>query len=217
MKRVLLLSRYKEDIDWVYQLQEATNNLFDVVIYNKSTEPITDNGSVQVINHKNVGREGETYLHYIIENYHSLPELVFFSQAYPFDHIDPDYYISRLLNFFSRTTDSQYFEWVSSVELTTNPDGSPHIYPTPHVNPNNARLDTVYKDLFGIELKDPYVYKPFGMFCASRQTILKRNVGFYQKLVAKLNYQEQELFDGIYKYNPYEGHILERLWGKIFE
>jgi hypothetical protein len=35
----------------------------------------------------NVGREAETYLRYIIENYNCLPEYVAFLQGHPFDHL----------------------------------------------------------------------------------------------------------------------------------
>ena len=55
----LIVSRYNENIDWLNKIN------FDYVVYNKGINDL----SQPHINLKNVGREADTYLNYIILNY----------------------------------------------------------------------------------------------------------------------------------------------------
>lgn len=71
---MIVVARFNEDVTWLEQLNH------EVVVYNKGT-PVPG-----WINIENKGREGETFLRYILENYHKLPELVGFVQGRPFDH-----------------------------------------------------------------------------------------------------------------------------------
>ena len=69
MSYQIVVARYNEDIEWI-----ADNNK---IIYNK--------GILLNINNEylleNIGRESETYLHYIIDNYDNLPDVVVFTQV----------------------------------------------------------------------------------------------------------------------------------------
>jgi len=78
IKKEIVISRYNEDLSWIKDI----NSDIKVFIYNKSDESIA-------YEHKqlpNIGREGETYLRHIIENYDSLSENIILSQGCPFDH-----------------------------------------------------------------------------------------------------------------------------------
>ena len=77
----IIISRFNENIDWTYTLHKA-------LIYNKGDNDI--NSHFPVISIPNIGREGHTYLYYIIEHYNSLPDYMIFSQANPFEH-SPDF------------------------------------------------------------------------------------------------------------------------------
>lgn len=68
-KVLAVIAKFKEDISWVKELSCAYN------IYDKDKDI------------PNVGREAETYLRYIIENYDNLPDHVVFLQGHPFDHL----------------------------------------------------------------------------------------------------------------------------------
>ena len=107
----LIVSRYNENIDWVNKIN------FDYIIYNKGINDLYQ----PHINLKNVGREADTYLNYIILNYHKLPEIVVFSQGNPFDHCYD--FIEKV----NKTTDINNVTWLGSNwgPITKNYDGGP--------------------------------------------------------------------------------------------
>ena len=70
----VVVAKYKEDVSWSKCFEG------NLKIYNKGPD-----GDIT-----NVGREGETFLRYIIEHYDNLPEVVVFLQGDPFGHMPPD-------------------------------------------------------------------------------------------------------------------------------
>ena len=72
----IVVSRYDESTEWVPR---------NAIVYNKG-EWITNSHVEKIIELTNEGREGETYLHHIIENYDNLYEYTIFTQADPFAH-----------------------------------------------------------------------------------------------------------------------------------
>ena len=81
----VVVAKYKEDISWTKQF-EPTN----MRIYDKSGEPS------DYIARPNIGRESETYIHYILTHYDALPDYVFFLQGNPFDHMYSDVNPSKI-------------------------------------------------------------------------------------------------------------------------
>ena len=69
MSIIVVVAKYKEDINWVNELN------YPYIVYDKSKD------------YPNVGRESETYLRYIIDNYNNLPDRIVFLQGHPFDHL----------------------------------------------------------------------------------------------------------------------------------
>jgi len=102
----IIISRYNENIDWVYKLVKKETWIQNILIVNKGDKlPFIKNfPQINIINTKNIGREGETYLTYIIENYNNLPDKLWFVQANPFDH-SPDY-----INLLSKKTTQLYIK-----------------------------------------------------------------------------------------------------------
>lgn len=90
MSSVMVVSRYEEDVGWLARVLE--NSIPErVEIYNKGRSELPDMGQrVSVRRVPNVGREGATFLDYIIENYRDLPDRIWFVQGDPFDH-SPDF------------------------------------------------------------------------------------------------------------------------------
>ena len=82
--RLVVIARYKEDLDWLKDL----NNPF--MVYNKGPEWPYEITRKDI---PNKGREPETYLRAIIENYSSLDQYKYmvFLQGNPFDHCDELY------------------------------------------------------------------------------------------------------------------------------
>lgn len=94
MKRELVVSRYKESLDWLENLDAFCGH---ITVYNKGL-PLPKQESLQSSRHKctirrvlNIGREGETYLHHIIKQYDALADVTWFVQADPFYH-NKDFY-----------------------------------------------------------------------------------------------------------------------------
>jgi len=71
----LVVSRYNEDLEWLKNKKFR----YPTTIYNKGTN---DNfykpKGCKVVKLPNVGREGHTYLHHVIDHYDSLPQLTIF-------------------------------------------------------------------------------------------------------------------------------------------
>lgn len=80
MKNLLIVARYNEDISW-------TDNLdTDILIYNKGESLPEKYNSIEI---ENIGRDSETFLRSISENYSLIKENydhVSFYQGDPFDH-----------------------------------------------------------------------------------------------------------------------------------
>jgi hypothetical protein len=65
----IVVAKYKENTDW-------TALMTDVTIYDKGTDQLP-----------NVGREAQTYVHHIIQNYDDLADVTVFLQGDPFAHV----------------------------------------------------------------------------------------------------------------------------------
>ena len=71
----VVVARYKEDISWLKEINHK------IIVYNKGPDC-----NFPCISLPNIGREAQTYLFHIIENYNKLPEWTILCQGHPFDH-----------------------------------------------------------------------------------------------------------------------------------
>jgi hypothetical protein len=85
----LVVSRYNEDVSWLNELG------LSYTIYNKGE----DNLELDCIKRENVGRETETFLHHIIENYDTMEGSLCFAQGNPFDHLEKEPMFHLIKNF----------------------------------------------------------------------------------------------------------------------
>jgi hypothetical protein len=72
----IVIAKYNENMEWTKYL-----NLNKVIIYDKSDNPI-----INSIPRPNIGRDPETFLYHIIQNYDNLPDHLIFIQGDPFPH-----------------------------------------------------------------------------------------------------------------------------------
>jgi hypothetical protein len=79
-KHCLVVACYNESIEWLLPYNDIA------IIYHKGPHKIPPFDNVIVL--PNIGREGHTYLHHIIENYSNLSDRVTFIQADPLLHND---------------------------------------------------------------------------------------------------------------------------------
>jgi hypothetical protein len=73
----IVVAKYNENVDWIKNIRHP------VVVYDKSDTPMI--GSIPL---KNVGREGETFLRHIVNNYDKLDDVTVFLQGNPFEHLN---------------------------------------------------------------------------------------------------------------------------------
>ena len=77
----IICSRFNEDIRWILPFIQNT------IIINKGNDDLQYIPQNNIIKYLNEGREGGTYLKFIIDNYENLPDYILFIQGNPFDHI----------------------------------------------------------------------------------------------------------------------------------
>lgn len=80
MTTQIVCARYNENINWILPLINNT------IIYNKGNDDLTLFPDDKIIKLPNLGREGGTYIHHIIENYDKLSDYIIFTQGNPLDH-----------------------------------------------------------------------------------------------------------------------------------
>jgi hypothetical protein len=190
MKKLAVLSRFKESNNFFENL--ISNQGYDIIIFNKySGQNLLPN----------VGKEGHTYLHYIVENYYNLPDEILFSQYDPMDHFRGHKGSDRgqnIINFLNenlidfcgiRPTDfdlivrRKEINWIGfSKELFRKFDDQ-----------DVANLLACGSTLNGI-------------FRVTKTAILKHDISLYKKALDMLS-------NGI---DPYEGYFFERMWKFLF-
>ena len=93
MSLTIVIAHYNENRDWIQKLPNDTIHL-----YSKGGVDIT--GDYRISYLPNVGRESHTYLHYIIEHYDSLPDIVFFTLGRD-DHIRAEQILQCISSLFN--------------------------------------------------------------------------------------------------------------------
>ena len=191
----VVVAKYNEDVSW-------TKRFFNVKVYDKS------NGDLP-----NIGRESHTYLTYIVENYHRLPQVVFFTQGDISDHVkEKTNFINLGENKFSQnyaTLESNYYFY--SENLGYDKD---HIYdyrnsilfPKDELGYRNWFKEYVDVDGTYPEIEDGVTLWWGAVFSVRRECILSRPKEYYKRLldyIPKTN-------------NPEVGHYFERSWFYIF-
>jgi hypothetical protein len=183
MTKSLIIAKYKEDTSWADNYRQ-THGIF---IYNKGED--VKNGEIAL---PNVGRESNTYFHYIVNNYDSLADVNYFVQGNPFEHSKS---VEAKLE-----SDCSGFCYISDVVHSEN------LHISQANMPDTISLALV-EEIFGL-LKKPPVYHTTmctgAMFAVSRKTIQKHPKDIYEKLY-QLSIERHHL--------PW---TMERLWPYIF-
>ena len=130
-KITVIISRYNEDVDWINTIKK-TKSIEKILVFNKGTNNISlSDNKIKVYNVKNIGREGGTYLDYIIDNYGKFPENLIFTQADPFEH-NP-----KFLDFFKDENIELYIN-KDILSLTKQWKITENIPPQKYVKYNNS-------------------------------------------------------------------------------
>lgn len=187
--RRLVVAKYKEDISWVNELK----NHFDIVVYNKDNhlDPNDLNferkeyyiDGIKWIDLPNIGREAQTYLFHIIENFNNLHELEVFTQGNPFDHsphfiqtllnLDPAKYYQNLCNERATQIRSDFIQCESNLVY--------FYYGT---------VNTLHRELFQEDVPERYEIGIRGMFSANKNAIRDNDIEIYKKCYSKFDTKE---------------------------
>lgn len=195
----IIVSRYNEDLNWLLPFKDIT------IVYNKGPfHPLLNN--FNVINLPNYGRESNTYLNYIIENYDNLPEHNIFFQGKIFDHSPLE-----IEEYFKEKEFNGYIRYID-INILKKPIRHFGKWKEER-NSKNMRLSNlvVYDWLTKYLELDISNYQHAGIvwganFSVSKKLIKNKPIEFYKYLLRFVNYH----------YNPEEGHFFERSWNLIF-
>jgi hypothetical protein len=204
----VVIALYNRDIDWINQL----NSDVKVTIYRKGDLSFHPN---EIFLSNNVGRDVHTFFYHIVTNYNNLSDYTFFSQDYPFDHIQNYVGVINGKKHDWTNISNHHFEgywglhWAevmwplqpaTQFEGMVNVDdikGRPHHW-------EDLPIEEYWNELFDHPCPENVEYTPGGHFGISKEQIQMRSISFYQRI---LDYLENEFL------SPW---IIERLEPYIF-
>ena len=195
----VVVAHFKENLEWL-------NDICDhCIVYDKGKcLCATSSKFKKVISIRNFGREGDTYLTYIIDNYPNFPDYVFFTQGNISDHVIPlDILTNKVTEIVSGTEKSipRYIGFNTSVGVGGwgTIRGFRDIYH--HPLPLKQMFDKVYDN-------PPEIFKCnyCGVFMVSKEAILFHSKKFYETL-----------YDWMLINEPLAGYCLERIYTYVFD
>lgn len=184
MTHHIVVSRFAEDPSWIDDFNIENYKIF---LYNKSAKPI----NYPSIRLENKGREADTYLNYIIDNYNNLADYNWFFQGNPFSH-----YFHLFKDLINDVFDFDIKALSYSRSVYVNKDVHwDELKNTKYIHEYYEILgEDVYRDCLNLGAQ----------FIVNRKTILKRPLDFYKKLLSLLDKDDQ---------GPW---IMERFWIDVF-
>jgi hypothetical protein len=198
----IVVAKYKEDTSWTDCVKDR------VKIYNKGPD-----GDIP-----NIGREGETFLRYIIENYDNLPDYIIVLQGDPFAHMPPSVNENTLCYFLQNKkfdNPNWKIEPCYGIYLTENIDDNPGLL-----------VNDYYKFFFGKDIEDGrYSYVAGCQFFIRKEAILQNPKELYIKLQSMLvkgsekyekNHAQAHKGPNDFDETLINGWTLERLWQNFF-
>tara|TARA_B100001250_G_scaffold102821_1_gene86652 strand:+ start:4329 stop:6098 length:1770 start_codon:yes stop_codon:yes gene_type:complete len=209
-----IIARYNENISWSDDIKKYR------IIYNKGPADL-DIPNETVYKLQNIGKEGDTYLKYIINNYDNLPENVMFLQGNLYDSHLKDWHTNKedvvwVINNIEKIS-KHNIKYIGLNKTRGNNGWNSfdnfldpfEYYRSPQLKKNLILTKHNFPFMFKKKNKDEcdvnIICNYCGMFLASKSAILDKPKDFYTKLNILL------LKDQNY------GFCLERLWKHIFD
>jgi nucleoside-diphosphate-sugar epimerase len=196
----IIIAKYNEPM---YYLQYMNHN--NILIYNKGYA--LEIGDIKIINRKNIGREVESFLYYIVDNYENLPDYVIFLQGDPFPHLE---------NITPYNFQQKIDELISSNVDDVMPLFKNKYYENHNVCPS-LKTREYYELFFNGQVPDKTVFSNGCQYIVPKQNILNRPKQFYMKLHSMtlnttiLTEKEASQGNTIFDPNSIDGWTLERL------
>ena len=189
----IVVARYNENIDWTKKINHK------VTIYNKGKSDIENNH----IKLKNIGREGETFLYHIVNNYKNLDDITVFLQGNPFEHLQ------ILVGWRSQLSENEIDIVCNkmNVEINDNSEYST-FYQVLYNNlnlTNNVDTSTACLKYYN-EKYDKFTVCPGAQYIVPKEYILSRPLEFWKGL-------QQAMFNN----EELNGYCQEMLWYLAFK
>jgi hypothetical protein len=191
----VVIAKFKENIEWIESLP------FKTIIYDKSGDTNTS-----YIPRENVGREAETFVYHIIQNYDNIPEYTVFLQGYPFEHT-PFHSTDELVEKIQR-------------EISN--------HPTRPIGIDNPMYECPYK--FGLPVIETFMnlfhspapttlhFHAGAQYLLPKACILARSKEFYEHLHGLIMRETATHFATVvYSPDKVDPWTLERLWMYIWD
>jgi hypothetical protein len=201
----IVVARYNENLNWL------NNFMSDCMIYNKGKKLDLSNEIIL----PNVGRESETYLRFIIDNYDNLPDIVIFTQGKISDHCkDHNNYLQKIKDeaeicdkslpriiHISRALRDSCFdpEWNLNNKHINNDSER-------YLNHEEISFLSWFKQNISKSYPNPINIYINGIFAVKKELILIHPKEYYENLIKYVNHHV----------DPMEGHFFERAWYYIF-
>jgi len=182
----IIVAHYNEDLSWLDKIK--TNH----IVYSKGFT----NSKYSSYTLPNVGREADTYLYYIVNNYYNLDNDIIFLQGNPFDHC-PD-----VIDVINHTNDITDVKWLCSNwgPVTKDYQGGPGSIPLP-------LLDLCEK-LFNKKFDNDktFTFSPGAQYIVPKKFILNKYLDWWKDCYY--------IFTEYIETSPW---AYERLWPMIWE
>jgi hypothetical protein len=189
----IVVAKYNENVDW------CANVKHNVTIYDKS-----DNPAESSIKLKNIGREGETFLYHIVNNYHNLDDITVFLQGNPFEHLQ------ILVGWRAQLTDNEKQMVINKINNEVNNYSKFSSFYQVLYNSNNGVNDSDARkllfDTMNIDNKyNMFTSSPGAQYVVPKTTILATPLSTWKKIhnILKLNISA-------------DGYSMEQLWFYLF-
>jgi hypothetical protein len=193
MKNVqVVIAKYKEDSSWVSKIQHP------VIVYDKSENPIE--GSIQ---RPNIGREGETFLYHIINNYDNLADVTVFLQGNPFEHL------TILVGWRANLSDDEKNRVIYKLNNEVNGNSSfssfYQVLYNVNENCNGCPMNYYFNVFFGLK-SNIFTVSPSAQYIVPKENIYRHPKSFYETLYKHITGENTHIF----------GYTLENLWYYIY-
>jgi hypothetical protein len=199
----IVVARYNEDINWLTPVMK------NCIVYNKGT-PLHLENEIML---KNVGRESDTYLQFIIRNYERLPDVVVFTQGNIKDHISKDNikFLLEVKDHAQQCGISKPMEHYIQGEYSPwNPEfnkiETKYLLPDCYKDNHRKTFKEWFIQNFQREYPNPLLFYAKGLFAVHKDKIRKHSLDYYKNLVLQVNHHV----------NSVEGHFFERSWFYVF-
>ena len=198
----IVVAHYNENLKWLKPYKDK------VYVYNKGGPKHEEYKYLfkKWENLPNVGREGHSYLTYIIDHYDELPNVIVFLQGKIDDHgvkQNIQTYIAQTLKQdFYATIVRKFPSLEARLEVKRYKEGMKHgdIYPA------LTSYRDFWLDVFKTPPPEPVFLSSYGCFGVTRALIHKHTKAFYINLLKWVKHHA----------NPEEGYFLEFSWKPIF-